>query len=97
MLIYFSDADEDLVMEIFIKVPAIIFGFLCATCIGKGFLSFIHIWELFLKVRKTKNLSKIEVAPINLIQHGAAYTTIYEKTRVLLTILIYQNNIHIIA
>lgn len=37
MLIYFSDADEDLVMEIFIKVPAIIFGFLCATCIGKGF------------------------------------------------------------
>lgn len=34
MLIYFSDADEDLVMEIFIKVPAIIFGFLCATCIG---------------------------------------------------------------
>lgn len=96
MLIYFSDADEDLVMEIFIKVPAIIFGFLCATCIGKGFESFIHIWELFLKVRKTKNLSKIEVAPINLI--GAAYTTIYEQTiRVLLTILIYQNNIHIIA
>lgn len=95
MLIYFSDADEDLVMEIFIKVPAIIFGFLCATCIGKGFESFIHIWELFLKVRKTKNLSKIKVAPINLI--GAAYTTIYEQTRVLLTILIYQNNIHIIA
>lgn len=37
MLIYFFDVDEDLVMEIFIKVLVIIFGFLCVICIGKGF------------------------------------------------------------
>lgn len=67
MLIYFFDVDEDLVMEIFIKVLVIIFGFLCVICIGKGFESFIYIWELFLKVRKIKNFSKIEVVSINLI------------------------------
>lgn len=44
MLIYFFDVDEDLVMEIFIKVLVIIFGFLCVICIGKGFIKVLYIY-----------------------------------------------------